>query len=125
VIPWTGKLATPQLIVIFSVSRAKAVRTSARSRSASRKASASSVSGASTPNSSPPRRATTSLVRVARRSACASMTSARSPALCPKRSLYSLNQSRSSTSIESGRAVRVERSSSAANRSSSSRRFAS
>ena len=51
--------------------------------------------------------------------------SARSPAVCPNRSLNSLNQSRSRSRIESARPVRAERSSSAAKRSSRTRRLAS
>ena len=125
VMPCTGKLATPQLTVIFSGSRANAALTSAREPLGEQIALALVglrrehgellAAEARDHVAGPGRRA---------RAPAASWTSARSPAACPKRSLNSLNQSRSSTTIDSGRAARVERSSSPANRSSSSRRFA-
>ena len=124
-IPCAGKLATPQLTVRCAGSRAKAVLTSARSRSASDQALPlvglgrqhrellAAEAGDHVARSAPPRR-----------SASASRTSARSPALWPKRSLNSLNQSRSSNRIESARPVLAARSSSDENLSSNTRRLA-
>ena len=81
------------------------------------------VSGESTPNSSPPIRATVSLARTVSRNRSATSCSSTSPAWWPSVSLISLKRSRSSTMIASDELERSAASTACSIRSLSSVRF--